>query len=246
MNTGLTKQAIYSQLGQLLESAPNLRTVTDRILPSDVHQWFSRVQAMMLAGGFSKEATNVKLAHQHAQSPTLRDYGLEQARVAIYDCLAILELQVPGASQGAFVPVGGSFDTFVAVQKIFTSAGQTIMVVDPYMDEATVTDFAVLAPEGVGLLLLTDAASKKASLLPAVSRWQVQHVTRPLEAKMTGPRLLHDRLIIVDEKDAWTLTQSLKDFAVRSPGSIVKADPAVAALKVDAYRDLWSDAAPLA
>jgi len=33
---------------------------------------------------------------------------------------------------------------------------------------------------------------------------------------VTTPRAPHDRLIVVDGAQAWTLTQSLKDFAGRS------------------------------
>ncbi|BAM92882.1 hypothetical protein S58_69160 [Bradyrhizobium oligotrophicum S58] len=45
--------------------------------------------------------------------------------------------------------------------------------------------------------------------------------------------------------DAWTLTQSLKDFAARSPATIVKVDAETAALKVSAYGAIWQTAAAL-
>ena len=41
------------------------------------------------------------------------------------------------------------------------------------------------------------------------------------------------------------LTQSLKDFAERSPGVIFKVDQAIADLKIPAYEDLWKAANPL-
>jgi hypothetical protein len=48
-------------------------------------------------------------------------------------------------------------------------------------------------------------------------------------------------LIIVDATVAYTLTQSLKDFAKRAPAEIVRADD-TASLKIAAYEDIWSSA----
>jgi hypothetical protein len=56
---------------------------------------------------------------------------------------------------------------------------------------------------------------------------------------------LHDRLIIVDWSQVWTLTQSLKDFAARSPASVIRVDGDLARLKIDAYEQLWTAAQPL-
>jgi len=53
------------------------------------------------------------------------------------------------------------------------------------------------------------------------------------------PKTLHDRAIFVDKAKAWTLTQSLKDFAKRSPAEIVRADD-TAALKIAAYEAIWA------
>ena len=83
-------------------------------------------------------------------------------------------------------------------------------------------------------------AARKPSLKPAVERWVLQYDSvRPLEARIAAPRLLHDRLLIVDHKVAWVLTQSMNAFAhdrvlsrfsffdlTRSPGgrrSIIRA-----------------------
>jgi len=60
-----------------------------------------------------------------------------------------------------------------------------------------------------------------------------------------GSPNLHDRLIVVDGKIVWTLTQSLNAFAARSPASLVRVDPETAALKVAAYEQLWKNAKPL-
>jgi hypothetical protein len=72
--------------------------------------------------------------------------------------------------------------------------------------------------------------------------WVTQHgANHPLQVRLAKPRELHDRLIIVDATVAYTLTQSLKDFAKRAPAEIVRADD-TASLKIAAYEDIWSSA----
>ena len=64
---------------------------------------------------------------------------------------------------------------------------------------------------------------------------------RPLQVRLAPPKALHDRAIFTDQTTAWTLTQSLKDFAKRSPAEIVRADD-IAALKIAAYEAIWANA----
>jgi hypothetical protein len=133
-----------------------------------------------------------------------------------------------------------------AIGKVLQSARSDILIVDPYMDEKALTVYGVLAAEKIELRLLADATQRKPSLAPTVAAWKAQHgATRPLDARLAPARQLHDRLILVDNSEAWTLTQSLNAFADRSPASIVKADAETSKLKVAAYSDLWSRATPI-
>jgi hypothetical protein len=94
--------------------------------------------------------------------------------------------------------------------------------------------------------LLADQQYVKPGLKPATQRWTQQHGnSRPLQARLTAPRTLHDRLIAVDGKDAFTLTQSLNGLAVRSPATIVRVPADVAALKIPAYDAIWQASVPL-
>jgi hypothetical protein len=114
-------------------------------------------------------------------------------------------------------------------------------LVDPYLDESVLTDFAGSMQESVPLRLLTDQVTVKPSLAPAVLRWQAQYANRPLEARLAAPKALHDRSIFIDGTQAWSVTQSLKDLAKRSPGEIVRADD-TATLKIAAYEAIWTNA----
>ena len=111
------------------------------------------------------------------------------------------------------------------------------------MDGKALTDFMPSATKGVQLRVLSDEASVKPTLVPAAERWGRQFGgSRPLEVRLAPARSLHDRLIVVDEGEAWSLTQSLKDFANRAHGSILKVDPETAVLKIGAYIDHWKAA----
>jgi hypothetical protein len=143
--------------------------------------------------------------------------------------------------QGAFIPVGGSFDSYAALSKVFSQAKSDILLVDPYMDDSVLLEFGGAVPEMVTLRLLSDQATAK---LSAARKWKTQYPARELQVRLTLPRSLHDRVILVDGKDAWTITQSLKDLAKRSPAEIVKAND-IAALKIAAYEQIWNIAGVL-
>ncbi|ARU25109.1 phosphoribosyltransferase (plasmid) [Ralstonia solanacearum] len=86
----------------------------------------------------------------------------------------------------------------------------------------------------------------KPGLKPAAESWAKQYNSvRPIEVRLAPAKSLHDRLITVDDAQAWTLTQSLKDFAARSPASIVRVDTETASLKIHAYAAIWQSAAAL-
>lgn len=142
-------------------------------------------------------------------------------------------LKASASARGAFIPMGNAFDAMTAIGKVLTGAKHDLLIVDPYMDEKALTDFGLLAPESVFVRLLADEHNHKPTLQPAVDRWKKQYgQKRPLAARLDKTRRLHDRLIFVDRADVWILTQSLKDFAARSPASMVRTDSDAAALKV--------------
>jgi hypothetical protein len=186
------------------------------------------------------------LSGQNTYYGTIREAAEEIANI-LYRALAIAELNAPVSVKGAFIPAGNAFDALAAVTKVLSGATEDVLIVDPYMDEKALTDFAPLTPEGVAVRLLADHQDHKPTLRPAVERWKSQYgQKRPLAARLAGARVLHDRLIIVDGTEVWVLTQSLKDFAARSPASIVRSDSDTAALKVSAYQAIWDAARPFA
>lgn len=236
-------EGFYLQIKSLVETLPNLRSVTDDCqLSPETQIWLGRLYALVEQSSELSDSITLKM-----NSPKLietqfnSDVKAEREILAIlYRTLARAELAAPASVQGAFVAVGDHFDVFRAVKDIFGSAQHELLIIDPYLDEVVLTDFLPLAKEGLKIRLLADEAALKPSLKPATERWLGQHGSkRPIETRVALARSLHDRLIFVDGNAAWLLTQSLKDFAARAPGTIQKTDAELARLKIEAYEEIW-------
>lgn len=236
---------LYHQLGRLLETPPDLSAYQTCSQPAAL-QWLGRGHALVKAVnvGAGYDAIAFSTAVDHLRTAAWSS-AIQQVFQIMYRAMGHCELHLPAGSSGSFVPVGNSFDAFTALTKIFDRATVDVMIVDPYMDQAALVDFGLAVPEGVPLRLLADTNDHKATLKPAAEKWVAQYGTsRPLSVRLAPAKSLHDRAIFIDSREAWTITQSLKDFAKRAPAEIVRAD-SIAALKVDAYEHIWATASSL-
>jgi hypothetical protein len=177
----------------------------------------------------------------------LRDGNAHTIEAILYRTLAAAEAKAPAAARASFIPAGAGFSALQSVGKVLAEVATDVLIVDPYLDVKAITDFVPLAAEHVTVRLLGDGFSTKPDLLrPAAQRWTAQYgAARPLEIRLTTPRALHDRLILIDRKTAYILTQSLKDLAGRSPASVNRADAGATQLKIDHYESEWKAATAL-
>lgn len=235
---GLAPEEMYRRIGRLIESAPAFGGIGP--LSVDQMTWLGRAEALVASGGGLAAQVDFSVSRQSLSRPTERSAAQQTLMLLLYRILADAELASPPGAQGAFIPVGNSFDAYAAVAKVMSSAKHDVLIVDPYMDDTVLIDFGGTLADSVSLRLLTDQATAKPNLAPAAARWKVQYSSRPLEVRLASPKALHDRAIFVDRLEAWTVTQSLKDLAKRSPAEIVRADD-IAALKIAAYEDIWSN-----
>lgn len=238
---------LYHAIGYLIAEMPNL--AIHEWQTAEGQRWLGRASALLEHSGHVADANTFNFAVERLSSNILKQghpEAVQRITAVLYRALARAELVASPSSQGAFIPVGEGFSAFTAVSKILSEAKRTVMFVDPYADANLLTDFAVLVPEGVTTLVLADAGSRKAALVPAVAFWVKQYgPARPLEARLARERSLHDRLIIVDEDVSWSLGQSFNALAARAPTSFLRADPETGALKVAAHRDIWEAAVPI-
>jgi len=247
MKTQLSPQALYHQVGRLLADQPNLVAFDDTWnLPTSTVQWLAQATALVKAANDLSLAVRIEHAVKQLVATYQPGENAREIVLVLNQVLAAVELQLPAGAQGAFVTPGASLDAYAALAKIISGASRSVLIVDPYMDITAVTEVAELVPSGVRVQLLSDAAAVKPTLKPAASKWVQQYgVARPLEVRLAAARSLHDRLVIVDAEVAWLLTQSLKDFAKRSPATIQKADMELTAMKNAAFEAIWNRATPL-
>ncbi|MCK1629666.1 phosphatidylserine/phosphatidylglycerophosphate/cardiolipin synthase family protein [Bradyrhizobium sp. 162] len=245
----MPSEALYAQLGRVIESMPDLAKklpVGSAYFPfgPQEHQWLGRAQALISEALGTEGDIEIKAAI--SQSGQYRDWFKGEVQRILYRALAVVEMELPAPATGAFIPAGNAFDALKAIQRIFDLAQKEVLVVDPYMDEKILTDFAHLMRERVQIRLLADASAVKASLAPAIAAWLKQYGTsRPIVAKLAPKRALHDRLIAIDSARIWTVGQSFRDLAARAPTSFVEVDKETAALKMQSYDDIWNAASPL-
>jgi hypothetical protein len=142
--SGFDPASLYQQVGRLIETMP-LLTVGGELTP-DIHRWLGRAAALVEESGDLQAKTDWGLANIQL----LTDDQWTAARtvqLTLYRILGIAELQAPAGVKGSFIPVGAGFDALSAVGKVLQSATKDIFIVDPYMDETVLTDFAPTAPE---------------------------------------------------------------------------------------------------
>ena len=230
------------RLQTLVQTMPFLEGVDERLqIQTETLKWLGQLQAVVSAMKLHAEEIGLRSA-TNTLVRTRGSSGTDEIRAVLFRALAEAELHAPASEQGSFIAAGHALDAYASISKVLASAGKEILLVDPYLDGKALTDFMPGAQEGVKLRVISDEANAKPSLEPAAHKWVAQFdASRPLEVRLAPARSLHDRLIVVDGFEVWSLTQSLKDFANRSPGSIIKVDPETSALKIGAYEKFWAE-----
>lgn len=242
-------EATYAQLKALVDTAPDLASQARGLqLPVEAHLWMGRLHAIVDTQGNVPDVVLLKTATGRMRSsvPGVRLAAVDDVMAVLFRALAEAELRSPSRTTGSFIAVGSAFDALRALAVVLNEAVKEVLIVDPYMSEVALSDVAILAEEGINVRLLSDAATVKPGLKPAAVAWGQQYgLNRPLEVRLSVPKSLHDRLILVDRSKVWVLTQSLKDLAKRAPASLTAVDSETAGLKIDAYEALWSTATPV-
>lgn len=213
-------QQWYSELGGLISSTPDISKTP---LPVEALVWFGRVFALLIEMGQAVQAVDFKSAFEQRTGTTLSspEMQMEKMKTALYIALGAAERFAPSGAIGQFIPVSSPHDALLAISPVLGGAISDLLIVDPYMSQALINNFALSAGEGVKLRLLSGDKKTSADLLPALRAWRQQRPERPIEVRAASQRLLHDRLIIPDGQ-AWWLSQSFNTLAKRSPAALQK------------------------
>lgn len=163
----------------------------------------------------SKQGTQFRIwATNVLREYLLKGYALNQRMNRIEDnvedltkkvetiSLQIQSTEIP--NQGVFFD-GQVFDAYELASKIIRSAKKTIVLIDNYLNESTLTLLSKKA-KGVKVLLLTKTISKQLALDVKKANEQYCHFALQAFAKS------HDRFLIIDHTEVYHLGVSLKDL----------------------------------
>jgi len=120
-----------------------------------------------------------------------------------------------------------------------------MLIVDPYLNSEIYLSFAPHCKAAFGLDCLTTKRTEyHQGLLACASKWGSSQIH--VSIKYAEKSALHDRLIIIDGREVWLISQSIKDIAKNSPAYVSRADAELSRIKADHYEELWRNSAPLA
>jgi hypothetical protein len=241
----LTPEQLYMQLGALVAEMPDL---TQGPITPDVQKWLGRACVMVNLVDPSNVAysTMIRTACQMLTTPSLREMNAQTIATIVNQTLTEAELNAPARIQGKFITAKSPYDAYSTLGKVFDTAKSNVLLVDAYADHK-ITEYAMLARENVEVRVLADGQWYKSTLKPAAEKWVQQFGSSrpPLQVRLTPPRSLHDRWILVDNSSAYTIGQSFNALVERSPTSLVRADDDVARDTIAVFSQMWQTATPL-
>jgi hypothetical protein len=112
-------------------------------LPRSTQEWLGGVGALIAASGDAADIAAFNTFASGLATPMMQPSSAQNLTIVVYRALAKAELNAPAAVQGMFVPAGNPFDAMMAVGKVLGNARHDILIVDPYLDEKALKDFAV-------------------------------------------------------------------------------------------------------
>ena len=197
------------------------------------HAWLGRAHALLTRWN-PAEAQRFQLASDFLGGfASTRGKNVATILGTLHRAIADLELRLPTNAAQAFGP-GAQYDFFKALNAAVSSAQQSLLVVDPYIDDTVFDTYLSSVPSGVSVRLLVEKCSAKVQ--PAAQKFAAQYGTS-LEVRRS--KSFHDRVLFVDQNECWVLGQSISHAAASKPTYLAPLSPDIAALKLGHYEIIW-------
>jgi hypothetical protein len=185
MKVRMTPEALYMQLGRLLQTMPANLSVR---ATEPIFRWLGQLDALLAEDNDKTNLLELRTAVSALHAATVPyDAFIHAQKITsiLHRALAAAELKAPVSLSGSFIPAGNALDAMAAIGRVLGTAKRAVLIVDPYMDEKALTDFVPLAAEGISVRLLADEKDHKPTLRPAQERWVQQYgKKRPLEVRL--------------------------------------------------------------
>ncbi|ADL00034.1 hypothetical protein Bresu_0719 [Brevundimonas subvibrioides ATCC 15264] len=235
--TKLPPAQLLALLQSAIEEAPPFEYQT--ALTNEEIRWLGRADALLDAAN----ATPAIVAFRMART-ALGSYSHSRANLLIplHDAYSRMELLAPTSMRGSFIAGGDTWNGYAALVRLMQTDCDNMLVVDPYLNSSIFTDLAPHAAARVGLrCLAVKRAEYDPGLRASATKWESDPISARVrvEVRYSPPGALHDRLVIVDGREVWLISQSFKDIAKRSPASVSKFEGELASDKIEHYETLW-------
>lgn len=139
-----------------------------------------------------------------------------------------------------FFPKGSQHDAYVEIREILQQATATVLIVDPYMDQSTLTLLATCAKPTMKIELLTTKLPADFDL--EAKKFATQHADIAMSVRKT--RDFHDRFIVLDGTKCWHIGCSVKDAGNKAFMLSEVEDETNRSVLIAQIRKAW-DAAPV-
>jgi hypothetical protein len=238
----MTDDDAYKLLGQLVSEMPQELFDRGGVLRPQHHLWLGR--AINIAKEYLTVSERVLLTSASTNlDGVLKTSNAQSLSVLLHLALANAEAKASTPLRGMFLAAASPFDALMNIGKVLREAQQDVLIVDPYADESLLDEFSRQANVGVSIRVLSETGKFKSTLGPARDRWVEQFGTeRPIQLRASKVGSLHDRLIVVDSREAWAIGQSFNQLAKRASTTILRIDTEPAGLKIAAMDSLWAEA----
>lgn len=209
----------------------------------DTLMWLGRLSALSEEDGDTVQSTMLRM-HIQSLGGVLHDKAVATVLSTLHHLIARYEIRVPAASRSAFLAPGDTFGSFSAVGTAIKEAAGSLLVVDPFLDQIFMTDFAPWIAERVELRLLGTAKSARSALPRAVELWREKYDdVRPISLRICQNAAVHDRYLF-DPERVWHVSQSFNKIATRAPALITPITGDTADLTRTAHEEIWASADP--
>lgn len=229
--------ALLGELKALTDHMPDFDSFTPTSRRH--HEWLGKAHALVNQWN-RLEAISISGQIMYLGVPGfVRDTALSTILGALHRAIADLETKVLPSATKAFGP-GAVYDFFKTLRDLLASAKQSVVVVDPYLDEQIFDAYLSAVVPGVAVRLI--CGKNSAGLKTAISKF-ISQTKGSLEVRVSGS--IHDRVVFLDGRSCWVLGQSIKDAAKSKPTYLAPLDAQTAELKKAEYEKIWSSATPI-
>jgi len=229
----MNKLALLAELRALAEIAPSFEVwdPSSQVLQS----WLGKVHAL-LAKWNQGEADTFRSATDVLGVELLRANSITKVFGILHRAIGDLELQVPSMGAGTAGP-GAIFDFTKVLKELLASATESLLIVDPVLEEQVFAGFlSAVQPQVVVRLLVQEKAEGLKSALDAF----VGQKSMSVELRESDG--VHDRIVCIDGRSCWVAGQALKVSVRTKQSYLAPLSAEVAEPKMKYYAGVWESA----